>query len=131
MEAWSDEQIYSHLREPKLNPLLTVEGDSSGPEAPEYGVVVANLALLGLENFTDTIKIIDYGESFFIDSPPQHPGTKLVYAPPETILENRVSPSSDIWSLACALFHVRLGGLRVEPLFEPLSAHRMIFLWSL
>lgn len=108
LDTLSDEEIYFYLGEPRQAPIVTVTGAPPGPTAPKYGVVKANLTKFGLEHLTDILSIADFLDSFSVVSPPESITTTLGYTAPETQLERKISRSSDIWSLGCTLFELRM-----------------------
>ena len=51
-----------------------------------------------------SVRISDFGASFFISSPPSTPVTPLVLRSPELILGEPINEKQDIWSFGCLLF---------------------------
>lgn len=74
--------------------------------------------MLDARYMTYDAMLVDFGESFRFGSPPkpQDIGIPTMYRAPETIFESRLSPESEVWSLACVLFEIRAG----NPLFTSL-----------
>lgn len=102
------EQILKLMDLPEVYDIETVSGQPPAPRAPEY-CVVRTSGYWCEKMFTDTITIVDFGESFFIDNPPETTGIPTLYAPPEIMFEGSGIPGlySDIWSLACTIFEIR------------------------
>jgi serine/threonine-protein kinase SRPK3 len=65
---------------------------------------------------TISIKVSDFGESFSSTGPlPKRLHTPIRMLPPESIFEEELGPSADIWTLACTLFEI----MADRSLFEP------------
>ncbi|KAI1774324.1 kinase-like domain-containing protein [Hypoxylon cercidicola] len=108
------EEMSEIMGEPECYDIETVSGQPPGPRAPEYRVQpVDNYWCQKLS--TNSIAVIDFGESFFMESPPKSTGIPSLYAAPEILFEGAgvPGPYSDIWSLACTVFEVRTN----DPLF--------------
>ncbi|KAI1125303.1 kinase-like protein [Nemania abortiva] len=118
LDEMDKEQVMELLDEPELIEVETVSGDPPQPRAPEY-LVCALPSSWCYSLITDSVAIVDFGESFFANNPPKKPGHTPSYAAPEVYFEGSGEPgfSSDIWSLACTIFEIRDG----NPLFNSLS----------
>ncbi|KAH9222372.1 kinase-like domain-containing protein [Leptodontidium sp. 2 PMI_412] len=92
MDSWSIEKMYEELGEPSREPVYAYNLGPLGPSAPEHLYEKADLTRL-LSYRTGNLKIIDFGESFFLNDAPK---------------------ASDVWALACTIFEMRAG----FPLFE-------------
>ncbi|OTA82972.1 hypothetical protein M434DRAFT_47944, partial [Hypoxylon sp. CO27-5] len=109
----SKEQLIEIMGEPELIEVETVSGSSPGPRAPEYCVESADQFWCE-KMLTNSITIIDFGESFFTDSPPKSTGVPTLYAAPEVMFRTTTPGTySDIWSLACIIYEICAG----DPLF--------------
>ncbi|KAI1390623.1 kinase-like protein [Hypoxylon trugodes] len=112
------EQIYELMGVPELIEMTTVSGEPLTFRAPEY---IVSPAIHGWSKklVTDSVAIIDFGESFFSHNPPESTGIPSVYAAPEILFLGTGVPGfpSDVWSLACTLFELR----RSAPLFSSFS----------
>ncbi|KAI1411806.1 kinase-like protein [Hypoxylon sp. FL1857] len=108
IDELSKDQVLELMGEPDCVEIETVSGQTPTPRAPEYCVIPAR-EFWSETLFTKTIAIIDFGESFFADSPPKSTGIPSLYAAPEVLFQGPIIPGfpSDIWSLACTLFEVR------------------------
>ncbi|KAI1099045.1 kinase-like protein [Jackrogersella minutella] len=107
------DQILDLMGEPDLIEVETVSGNPPGPRAPEYCVAPAD-TLWCEKLLTRSITMIDFGESFFANSPPKSTGVPDMYAAPEVLLHSDIPGThSDIWSLACLIFEICAG----NPLF--------------
>ena len=108
---------------PRTDETKALDGSPPGPQAPRELVTpvdVATSAHSFLSFLEENIVVIDFGQSFAINSPPNgyEAGTAMHYFSPETRFDNIVSSTSDIWGLACAIFEIRAG----RPLFTPFMA---------
>lgn len=98
------------MGKPELEEVLTVDGKPPGPEAPSH--VVASIDpsyLTSASLLEESIILTDFGQSTFPgdDLSIQQPVTPTHFTPPEGIFDSRVALSSDVWALACTLFHIR------------------------
>jgi serine/threonine-protein kinase SRPK3 len=108
-------QKYLGQLEPYKRPLLDGNGRpvASTPHRPKYVVASPNpLELLQLclsSPEAARVKICDFGESFLWDLKPvmTRLNTPCVFAAPEVIFHDHVSPAVDVWALA-VLIHVVL-----------------------
>ncbi|XXG99740.1 hypothetical protein Hte_006081 [Hypoxylon texense] len=120
IDEMSEEEILNRIDEPDCYNIYTVSGQSPGPgaRAPKYQVQpLDGYWCKDLTVKSKSIAVIDFGESFFMDSPPKTTGIPNLYAPPEVLFEGTGTPGpySDIWALACTLFEVRTS----DQLFPP------------
>ncbi|KAI6081470.1 kinase-like protein [Hypoxylon rubiginosum] len=108
------EEVLEMLGEIAIYDIETTSGEPAGPRAPEYSVQPVDQRWCK-KLWTNSIAIIDFGESFFTESPPQSTGIPALYAAPEVLFKGTGSlgPHSDIWSLACTIYEIRT----VAPLF--------------
>ena len=106
--------MYERLGQPYKDAMSTSASyDDLGPSAPT--LVVEPIADIKPQYVTESILIIDFGQSFFLDSPPSSGlGTPWSYRAPEAIFDLEASVYSDIWALGCIIFEIRAG----EQLFE-------------
>ncbi|KAJ7062005.1 kinase-like domain-containing protein [Mycena amicta] len=113
--TWSDEQVYGHLGAPETEEVRTRSGRPRDLHAPEMltGCIENSKLASFLE---ERILIIDFGQSYAIESPPNdyQPGTVMNYQSPEARFEGRVGLEADVWALGCAIFEIRAG----FPLFD-------------
>lgn len=87
IDAWSDKEIYERLGPPVKDNVLDSAGDTAGRYAPGYLVEPANLSHLDPRFLTKDIVLIDFGQSFRAELPPDH-GTGT---PPHTVRQKRSS----------------------------------------
>lgn len=105
--------MYERLGQPYKDAMHTLSGDDPEPSAPTY--VVEPISDIQAQYVTESILIIDFGQSFLLDSPPSGGvGTPWSYRAPEVIFDLKASVHSDAWALACTIFEIRAG----ETLFE-------------
>ncbi|MCJ1344528.1 hypothetical protein MMC31_002731, partial [Peltigera leucophlebia] len=60
------------------------------------------------ECLTGSIRITDFGESFFLNKPPTpFSGTPAAFCAPETLFGRPASAQPDAWALGCLMFELR------------------------
>ncbi|KAF8521833.1 kinase-like domain-containing protein [Gautieria morchelliformis] len=117
IEQMSHQDLQKYLGDPCKLQLSREDGKpvTSSPHEPKYVVASPEwLALLQLcLNSPEGIrvKICDFGEAFLWDGKPviTQVHTPSIYAAPEIILHDHVSPAADVWALA-VLMHLVLSG---------------------
>jgi serine/threonine-protein kinase SRPK3 len=82
--------------------------------APQFLYEPADIMRL-LPRATGNIKLIDFGNAFFVHDSPKNIGTPSCFRAPELLLEDKIGKESDVWALACTIFEIRAG----SPLFTP------------
>jgi len=110
IDAWSQEEIYERLGQPKQCEIMTISGSPLGESAPRY--VVEPCSLLNPQFLSDDVLLVDFGCAFLSDGPPSNPddiGLTMSYSAPEVIFDSKLSAYSDIWALGCVLFEIRSG----------------------
>ncbi|EIM91651.1 kinase-like protein [Stereum hirsutum FP-91666 SS1] len=123
IQSWSDTYINAYFGPPEIEPVRLRpphQDEPLGPHVPpELVAPIADSLMRDLMYVQESVVLIDFGQSFSIDSngvPPKdyQPGTSLNYLAPETYFEGRTGFQTDIWALGCAIFELRAG----FPLFE-------------
>ncbi|KAF8482197.1 kinase-like domain-containing protein [Gautieria morchelliformis] len=117
IEQMSHQDLQKYLGEPRKRPLSRRDGKpvTPTPHEPKYvvpspeGPALLELCLKSPEAVR--VKICDFGEAFLWDGKPviTQLHTPSVYAAPEIILHDHVSPAVDVWALA-VLVHLVLSG---------------------
>jgi serine/threonine protein kinase len=118
IEQISYQDLQTYLGEPYKRPLLARDGKpvTSTPHRPKYVVASPEpLELLQLclsSPEAVRAKICDFGESFLWDVKPviTRLNTPCIYAAPEIIFHDHVSPAVDVWALAVLIHMVLSGG---------------------
>ncbi|KAH7378126.1 kinase-like domain-containing protein [Cadophora sp. MPI-SDFR-AT-0126] len=110
----SEEELLQQLGEPNKEPLLTISGESPAPSGPEYLVEGLTLDRLDARFISDQVSIIDFGESYDMDSPPEDLGITASFRSPELLFDNTIGVGCDLWALACTIYEIRTR----SPLFE-------------
>ncbi|CAG8972592.1 hypothetical protein HYALB_00005361 [Hymenoscyphus albidus] len=129
---WPVEELNDHLGKIRVVRVFDEDGELNTTDfAPEYLVEPVNpMNLFALR--TGNIKVIDFAESFNLDSPPENGvGTPFPFCSPELLVHKSAGKASDIWALACSILEMRAG----EPLImgmmgdegEILSQMRSLF----
>jgi len=114
VEDMGKDELLELIGEPDLYGVERRNGKDPAPRAPEY--IVAPPDHYWWRNFCDgSIAIIDFGESFLVNDPPDEAAWSWPYAAPEILLPRQGIKQgingygSDIWSLATTIFEVREG----------------------
>ncbi|KAF8474217.1 kinase-like domain-containing protein, partial [Kalaharituber pfeilii] len=92
----------THYNAPRGRKLL-----KGSPQLPQYIVEAARFdELVELCFESPAIRVIDFGESFFWHSQAVNKlvGIPLLYAAPEVLFEENLTPACDIWALGCLIF---------------------------
>lgn len=115
--AWSEQEIFHKLGQPKKESLITISGrytDPSDPSAPAHLIEPLMMSSIDPQWLRHELIVVDFGQSFFYGNPPADVAGTLCYLAPEVLFEQEVSFWSDIWALGCIIFEIRSG----HPLFE-------------
>jgi serine/threonine-protein kinase SRPK3 len=119
-------QVIQLLGRPIREPVVSYSDKPLGPSAPKYLYEPVDIMRL-LPRATSNIKLIDFGNSFFVDDPPNTIGTPASFRAPELLLENKFGKESDVWALACTIFEIRAG----SPLFPAFMGGTAEALWQI
>jgi serine/threonine protein kinase len=116
VEEWPAQRIVEALGRRRVVPVrpfhfqsTATNGDTDHPERrPRYLVQNASIDY-GCGDCVPRVAVIDFGLAY-IGQARQRIGTPLPYAAPEELLCLPTSgPKTDIWSLACTIYHVMTG----------------------
>ncbi|KAI1277323.1 kinase-like domain-containing protein [Xylaria sp. FL0933] len=101
-------QMENLLGEAEAWELHTTSGESPRPKGPDYCVIP--VAQKWCEKLLiPEIAVVDFGESFFTQSPRKTTGIPRSYAGPEVLFNRANAVRVDSWSLACTIYEVRTG----------------------
>lgn len=116
MNDWTEEEVYERFGKPKTAKLVKTPHANPESAAPQYVVEPADMP--DAKYLKHEALLVDFGEAFPFRQPPKPDdiGIPVIYHAPETMFESKISPLSDVWSLACVLFEIRAG----SPLFSSL-----------
>lgn len=116
------EEIYHRYGEPKLEPVIRVDGNPLGDGVPSHLVVPIWMGKSSedVEISEGEVILSDFGESFMPASVERfHSNTPLSFRPPEARFPSKpLGFAADIWSLACLIWEI----LGARPLFESTMA---------
>ncbi|KAL2068500.1 hypothetical protein VTL71DRAFT_14837 [Oculimacula yallundae] len=133
LDGLSEDQVLEGLGSPVTTKVVSVTGDPHDQvTAPQYLVYPicwddVELTTLGAEFISEQACIIDFGESFDLTSPPEDMGIPQVYCSPEYTLDRIVDVGTDIWSLGCTIFEIRIG----RKLFDTFDDDQDEYLWKM
>ncbi len=110
LDALTEDQVYERLGKPVKSTVMSVAKTSpSDASAPSYVVERASMLNLDPSLISHDILVVDFGQTFISSSAGVGVGTPAAYAAPEIIFDGIASKASDVWALACTLFHIRAG----------------------
>lgn len=101
-------QFTEMLGKPDIGYVRRTDGKTLEPGIPEY-VVRPSLYRTHSWNLAQSVKIIDFGESFVHTTIPQTLHTPLPVRAPEVIFQDRIDYRVDLWSMGCMLFELFVG----------------------
>ncbi|KAK3985430.1 kinase-like domain-containing protein [Cladorrhinum sp. PSN332] len=114
LDHLSEDDLLSLIGKPTQCQVKSESADELPAGSPRYLVHSADLSEIGSKYLTEEICVIDFGESYHIDSPPEGLGIPENYLPPEVLLQNEEESlkdldglACDIWALGCTLFEIR------------------------
>jgi serine/threonine protein kinase len=101
----TEEKFIEILGTPEIGYVQRRDGKNLEPGIPEYIVKPISYRTHSW-NSTQTIKIIDFGESFLRTTVPQTLHTPLPVRAPEVIFQDRIDHRVDLWSMGCMVSEV-------------------------
>jgi serine/threonine-protein kinase SRPK3 len=107
-------QVIQLLGRPIRELVVSNSDEPLGFSAPQFLYEPADIMRL-VPRATGNIKLIDFGNAFFVSDSPKNIGTPNCFRAPELLLENKFGSESDVWALGCIIFEIRAG----NPLFMP------------
>ncbi|KFH40238.1 Serine/threonine-protein kinase-like protein [Hapsidospora chrysogenum ATCC 11550] len=107
-DSTSEDELARILGKPELGQVRRVNGEKLGSGIPEY-LVRPSVYPLSVSSLPDSVKIVDYGESFFDAEPPATLHTPLAVRAPEIVFGDRFDHRVDLWSMACLVFELYTG----------------------
>ncbi|KAI5924232.1 kinase-like domain-containing protein [Camillea tinctor] len=108
LDKLSKSEVLELTGEPELVNIQTMSGKNPRPHAPKHCVVdVDPYWCKSLSS--NSVAIIDFGESFRVETPPETTGIPTAYGAPEILFEGVRTPGfpSDVWSLACTMYEIK------------------------
>ncbi|KAL8782330.1 MAG: hypothetical protein Q9195_009655 [Heterodermia aff. obscurata] len=108
-DSWSEDELYSHLGKPETEAIRTASGNPVSDHAPSYVVEPLSFIKSDPTRLQDSIRLIDFGISFFVHDPPEFLGTPPSFVAPETWFEMAADQKTDLWALGCTLYTLRSG----------------------
>ncbi|KAI0599213.1 kinase-like domain-containing protein [Biscogniauxia sp. FL1348] len=108
LDKLSRRQVLALTGAPELVDIRTMSGESPQPHAPRHCVVDVDPYWCRTLS-SDAVAIIDFGESFRVETPPETTGIPTAYGAPEILFEGVRAPGfpSDTWSLACMMYEIK------------------------
>ena len=100
MDNLTEGKFNEMLGKPDIGYVRRSDGKALEPGIPEYIVRPASY-LAHSWNSAQSIKIIDFGESFSRTTAPQTLHTPLLVRAPEVIFQDCIDYRVDLWSMGC------------------------------
>lgn len=97
---WTEETFIKMLGKPEIGYVRRRDGRDLGPYMPGHIVRPTSWGAYSWKS-TQTVKLIDFGESFFSPAAPQTLHTPLSVRAPEVIFQDRIDHRVDLWSMGC------------------------------
>jgi serine/threonine-protein kinase SRPK3 len=106
-DGWTESEIYKCLGQPRMATLRLLSGAPAGVHGPKKIVEAIRYSNMDNQLLTGNVRIIDFGESFFLSKPQVGLlGIPAAYFAPETLFGWSASAASDVWALACLIYEV-------------------------
>ncbi|KAH0179481.1 kinase-like protein, partial [Aureobasidium melanogenum] len=109
LDSLSENKLSETYGMPKTGAVTRTDGGSLGPGVPDYLVWSASFPASGLNLEDSSVKLIDFGESFFPYEKPKALHTPLALRAPETLFDEVYDFRVDRWGFACAIFGLIVG----------------------
>ncbi|KAJ5309333.1 uncharacterized protein N7443_001794 [Penicillium atrosanguineum] len=108
LDKVTEDAFFEMLGKPETGQVQRRDGKEHELGVPEY-IVKPTSYRSRLWNSAQSIKIIDFGESFLCPAVPQTLHTPLSVRAPEVIFQDKIDHRVDLWSMGCMLFELFTG----------------------
>ncbi|KAJ6126362.1 hypothetical protein N7523_001974 [Penicillium sp. IBT 18751x] len=108
MEKVSEDVLFEILGKPEIGRVQRHDGKDLELGMSEYIVKPTSYRTRSW-NSTQSIKIIDFGESFLCTAAPHTLHTPLSVGAPEVLFQDQIDYHVDLWSMGCMLFELFTG----------------------
>ncbi|KPM42257.1 hypothetical protein AK830_g4292 [Neonectria ditissima] len=105
LDSAGEDELSRILGKPELGQVRRVNGEPLESGVPKYLVRPSSYPSSVL-SLPDSVKIVDYGESFLDTDPPATLHTPLAVRAPEVVLGDSFDHRVDLWSMGCLLFEL-------------------------
>ncbi|KAF4463879.1 CMGC SRPK kinase [Fusarium albosuccineum] len=109
LESLDEASFIDRLGKPESGPVSRQDGNSLGNNVPSYIVRPAPFRKRDLLLSSSSVKIIDFGEAFFDNKPPNTLHTPLSVRAPEVVFGDSLDHRVDLWSAGCLIFELLTG----------------------
>ncbi|KAG9943986.1 kinase-like protein, partial [Aureobasidium melanogenum] len=109
LDSLSKNKLFETYGTPKTGLVTRTDGGSLRPGVPDYLVWSASFPASGLNLEESSVKLIDFGESFFFYEKSKALHTPLPLRAPEVLFDEEYDLRVDCWSYACAMFELIVG----------------------
>lgn len=100
MDNTTEQQFIEMLGKPEIGHVRRSNGKGLAPGIPRYIVRPTSYCIYSW-NSAQSIKIIDFGESFSDTTTPRTLHTPLTARAPEVIFQDHIDYRVDLWSIGC------------------------------
>ncbi|KAK4672134.1 hypothetical protein QC763_100420 [Podospora pseudopauciseta] len=117
LEVASPEVIIKDLGPPQTGKIARKDGGPLEPGMPEYLVEPAEFNPKIYPHLRE-VRLIDFGESFFLSDLPSEISTPMSLHPPELVFQRGLSRAVDIWNLGSTTYELITGRTPFEADFD-------------
>ncbi|KAF1821332.1 serine protein kinase [Dissoconium aciculare CBS 342.82] len=108
LEFVNEEEFMLKMGKTEVSKIQRRDGREKGIHVPEY-IVRPTTFPIKISEYSGTIKLVDFGESFRNDAPLSSLHTPLPVRAPEVIFGDDLTTSVDLWSAACMIYELVVG----------------------
>ncbi|KAI0867389.1 kinase-like domain-containing protein [Hypoxylon argillaceum] len=108
LNSTAEDELSRILGEPEVAQIRRVNGERPERGVPQY-IVRPSPYPSSVLSLSSSVKIVDYGESFFDADSPATLHTPLAVRAPEVVLGDVFDHRVDLWSMGCLLFELFTG----------------------
>ncbi|KAG9516375.1 kinase-like protein, partial [Aureobasidium melanogenum] len=109
LDTLSENKLFEIYGVPKTGPVTCADGGLLRSGVPDYLVWSASFPASGFNLEESSVKLIDFGESFFSNEKSKALHTPLALRAPEVLFDEEYDFRVDRWSFACAIFELIVG----------------------
>ncbi|KAI0140538.1 kinase-like domain-containing protein [Xylariaceae sp. FL1272] len=107
-DSTAEDDLSRMLGEPEVAQVRRANGERPERGVPQY-IVRPSSYPSGVSSLHGSVRIVDYGESFFDADPPATLHTPLAVRAPEVVLGDVFDHRVDLWSMGCLIFELFTG----------------------
>ncbi|KAH8174087.1 protein kinase domain-containing protein [Sarocladium implicatum] len=104
LDVSSDLELYRLLGWPEFGQVRQTSGEPLEPGVPRHVVRPSRFPYI-MSSLPESVKLVDYGESFLDTAPPDTLHTPLPVRAPEVLLKDKIDHRVDLWGISCLVRH--------------------------